>query len=160
MQASRLKDALNRIANQAAGDYNAFTMGVEKWFDDEMDRVSGWYRRQSQKILGFIAIAVVLGFNIDSITLFSQLREHPPLIDAAKLVDNAQGYAYLTTQVLENVRFGWNPDPALCMPAWQPPQPTLKTNEQPKKASNRDSATPASLPPARKPLGLGLVAFL
>ncbi|HEY6326651.1 MAG TPA: hypothetical protein VIW73_09105 [Candidatus Cybelea sp.] len=122
MQASRLKDALNRVANQAAGDYSAFVGGVEKWFDDEMDRVSGWYRRQSQVILVFIAIATVAFFNLDSITLFSQLRTAPLVIDASKLTDNAQGYTYVTAQVLQNIKFGWFPDPAVCPPA-PPPTP-------------------------------------
>lgn len=123
LQASRLKDALNRIANQAAGDYNAFVSGVEKWFDDEMDRVSGWYRRQSQIILAFISIAVVAFFNLDSITLFSQLRSTPLVIDAANLTDNTQGYTYLTAQVLQSIKFGWFPDSALCGPAPSPKPP-------------------------------------
>lgn len=117
LQASRLKDALTRIANQAAGDYGAFVGGVEKWFDDEMDRVSGWYRRQSQVILVFIAIAVVAFFNVDSITLFSQLRSTPLVIDASKITDNTQGYTYVTAQVLQNIKFGWFPDSAVCTPA-------------------------------------------
>ncbi len=126
MQASRLKDALNRIANQAAGDYGAFVAGIEKWYDDEMDRVSGWYRRQSQVILVFIAIAVVAFFNVDSITLFSQLRSTPLVIDASRLTDNAQGYTYVTAQVLQNIKFGWFPDPAVCSPAPPPAnQPAL-----------------------------------
>jgi hypothetical protein len=132
MQASRLKDALNRIANQAAGDYDAFVGGVEKWFNDEMDRVSGWYRRQSQIILVFIAIATVAFFNVDSITLFSQLRSTPLVLDASKLTDNGQGYTYVTAQVLQGIKFGWFPDPELCSatpapsPAGQTPQPCRK----------------------------------
>ncbi len=129
MQASRLKDALTRIANQAAGDYTAFVAGIEKWFDDEMDRVSGWYRRQSQVILVFIAIAVVAFFNVDSITLFSQLRTTPLVIDASKLTDNAQGYTYVTAQVLQNIKFGWFPDPAVCSPA---PPPAASSTTPPK----------------------------
>src|SRR5579871_2980597 len=134
LQASRLKDALTRIANQAAGDYSAFVGGVEKWYDDEMDRVSGWYRRQSQVILVFIAIGTVAFFNVDSITLFSQLQSTPLVIDASKLTDNTQGYAYVTAQVLQNIKFGWFPDPAVCAPA--PPPAVSTAPPQPSSANS------------------------
>jgi hypothetical protein len=39
-----------------------------RWFDDSMERVSGWYKRRVRLILFFVATAVVLLLNADSLT--------------------------------------------------------------------------------------------
>ncbi len=130
---SRLKDALSRIANQAAGDYKAFIAGVEKWYDDEMDRIGGWYRKRVQVILAIIGLALVTIFNIDSVALFSQLQTKPIVLDSSQLTPQNQEL-YVTTLVLQSIRLGW-PDGTLCPasaapPSATPPVPcvTLKTS--------------------------------
>ena len=42
---------------------------VEKWFDDSMDRVSGVFKRYSQKMAFLIGLSVALLLNVDSINL-------------------------------------------------------------------------------------------
>ena len=32
-----------------------FRHNVEQWYDDHMERVSGWYRRRIQKVLWILA---------------------------------------------------------------------------------------------------------
>jgi hypothetical protein len=46
---------------------------VEQWFNDAMDRVGGWYKRWSQKILLVIAVALVFAANADSLMLAKRL---------------------------------------------------------------------------------------
>ncbi|MGO9951612.1 MAG: hypothetical protein ACLPN1_05300 [Dissulfurispiraceae bacterium] len=42
---------------------------IEQWFNEAMDRVSGWYKRWSQKVLLVIAIILVIVSNADTLTL-------------------------------------------------------------------------------------------
>jgi hypothetical protein len=60
------------VANQAASmqaQVEMFQANVERWFNDAMDRVSGWYKRWTQKVLLVIALFVVAGTNADTLTL-------------------------------------------------------------------------------------------
>jgi hypothetical protein len=52
-----------------------FTKKLESWFNDTMNRVSGWYKRQTQFILFFLGIILAVAFNIDSIGIASKLSE-------------------------------------------------------------------------------------
>jgi hypothetical protein len=42
---------------------------VEQWFNDAMDRVGGWYKRWTQKILLVIAVLLVFAANVDTLML-------------------------------------------------------------------------------------------
>jgi len=59
--------------NEAAGDLNAFRFRVERWFNETMDRVSGWYKRTTQFWLFGIGILLAIAFNIDSIEITRKL---------------------------------------------------------------------------------------
>src|SRR6185436_13016504 len=48
--------------NEAAGDLNAFRFRVERWFNETMDRVSGWYKRTTQFWLFGIGILLAIAF--------------------------------------------------------------------------------------------------
>jgi hypothetical protein len=60
-----LRDQLDRLAAQAEGSVAVFRRGVERWYDDQMDRVSGWYKRHVRWISLGIGIALVLAFNLN-----------------------------------------------------------------------------------------------
>ena len=64
----RLSDALLALYRTAGRDAVAFQHAAEQWFDDAMERVSGWYKRRVQLILLAIASVVVLSLNADSLT--------------------------------------------------------------------------------------------
>ena len=46
---------------------------VETWFDDTMDRVSGWYKRQTQVIVLVLALGVTLFMNADTFMIANSL---------------------------------------------------------------------------------------
>lgn len=48
-------------------------------FDDTMDRVSGWYKRQTQSIIVGIAIVITVAFNADSGRIARELWRHDAL---------------------------------------------------------------------------------
>jgi hypothetical protein len=50
---------------------------VEKWFDDSMDRVSGWYKRRSQYLTIVVAIAVACALNANAIRIIERLDQEP-----------------------------------------------------------------------------------
>lgn len=64
-----LQRTLALFAQETGLDRQAFRERIEDWYDDTMDRLTGWYRRRSQLwILGFAGlIAVVL--NIDTLEI-------------------------------------------------------------------------------------------
>ncbi len=55
---------------------------IAKWYNDGMDRVSGWYKRQAQWILLGISLVVVLVFGLDSIDLMKRIYHDEPLRNA------------------------------------------------------------------------------
>lgn len=69
---------------------------IEQWFNDVMDRVSGWYKRWSQWILLGIALVLVVGTNADTIMLAKRLVRDSALRSsvvtvAEKSVQNSSG---------------------------------------------------------------------
>ena len=51
----------------------AFRVSIEKWFDDTMDRVSGWYKRKAQLIILGLAVVICLALNVDTFTIANSL---------------------------------------------------------------------------------------
>jgi hypothetical protein len=64
---------------------------LEDWFDDSMNRVSGWYKRQVQVILFFIGICMGIIFNVDTINIASRLSKDDKLRD--QVVQSAVAYS-------------------------------------------------------------------
>jgi hypothetical protein len=60
-----------------------FRMSVEDWYDEAMDRVSGWYKRQTQLIVLAVALVIVAAFNADTITISNALSRDDALRAAA-----------------------------------------------------------------------------
>jgi len=69
----------------------AFSGKMEQWFNDTMDRVSGWYKRQVQVILIIIGVVLAFMFNVDVIDITTKLSKDDKLRD--KLVTSAVAYS-------------------------------------------------------------------
>ncbi|MFT3908266.1 MAG: hypothetical protein QM737_02475 [Ferruginibacter sp.] len=67
---------LNYHLNEAAGDLHVFQHRLEKWFNDSMDRVSGWYKRHTQFMLLLIGLSLAISLNIDTIAITGYLSKH------------------------------------------------------------------------------------
>ena len=63
----RLRDALLVAIGEAEGDLDRARTSLEAWFDGTMDRVSGWYKRETQWILLGIGLVLAMGLNVDSL---------------------------------------------------------------------------------------------
>ena len=84
----RVKEALTALLHDAQGDAVAFRRNVEEWYDDHMERVSGWYRRRIQKVLWVLAFVTAFALNADSLQIAKRLWVEPSVRSA--LVTQAQ----------------------------------------------------------------------
>ena len=72
-----VRRALLAVYRDAEGDAEAFRRGAEKWYEDAMDRVTGWYKRHIQVVLWVIAIVVVVLMNVDTLQIATTLWRDP-----------------------------------------------------------------------------------
>ncbi len=42
---------------------------LENWYNDAMDRVSGWYKRYTQRVLLIVGLVLAIAFNVNSISI-------------------------------------------------------------------------------------------
>ncbi len=72
-----VKYRLLTLVRQSDNDLQLFRAQLEKWFDDTMARVSGWYKRQTQWVLLVLALILTLALNANSLTMGQQLYKDP-----------------------------------------------------------------------------------
>ncbi|HKT84174.1 MAG TPA: hypothetical protein VJQ84_10100 [Solirubrobacterales bacterium] len=70
------------LGDPAITRLEGFRTAAEKWFDDAMDRVSGWYRRWSQWVTCVLAVAVAVFLNVNAIGIAEQLANDPTVRSA------------------------------------------------------------------------------
>ena len=61
-----LKRALLVYIDEAENNIKKLVENIEEWFDNAMQRVSGWYKRKAQLIILFLALAICALFNADT----------------------------------------------------------------------------------------------
>jgi hypothetical protein len=83
-----VQEALLALLHDAQGDAVAFRRNVERWYDDQMERVSGWYRKRIQKVLWILAFAVAIAINADTLQMGKRLWVDPSV--RASLVSQAE----------------------------------------------------------------------
>jgi len=86
-----VQEALTALLHNAQGDAIVFRRNVEQWYDDQMERVSGWYRQRVQKVLWVLAIVTALALNADALHMAKRLWVEPS--ERAALVNQAQNAA-------------------------------------------------------------------
>ena len=68
-----LQKTLMVLLEQAEGDLDEFRKSVARWFDDAMERVTGWYRRRTHLLLFVWAVVVASAANVDSVVAANAL---------------------------------------------------------------------------------------
>lgn len=76
---SEMKRVLLLLINEAEGDLKKVTENIMRWFDDAMERVSGWYKRRVQRIIIGLAIVVTIVSNADTLAITTSLWRDPAL---------------------------------------------------------------------------------
>ncbi|MEZ4986206.1 MAG: hypothetical protein R2795_14400 [Saprospiraceae bacterium] len=126
-----LKNVLNQLLRDADNELDKFKGNIEKWYDDVMDRASGWYKRYTQKILIGVGIFIALVFNADTFTIYQKLGNDPQTLQ--QLVNMAENYASTSNELAPNAL-----------------SPNFETS-----LSNLQNMIEGELNTVRTPLGLG-----
>jgi hypothetical protein len=83
-----LQKTLTILLEESGYDVDAFKTNIEIWFNNGMDRVSGWYKRQTQYILLAIAAVLTFALNMDSVAIWKAISTDSTL--RATLVESAK----------------------------------------------------------------------
>jgi len=85
-----VRTALLALIQNAAGDLDRAQKNIEKWFDDSMERVSGWYKRWTQIVVVCIAALLTITTNADTVriarVLWTNGTERSMMVERAKNV--------------------------------------------------------------------------
>lgn len=65
--------------NNSGGDLDKARSFLESWFNATMDRVSGWYRRETQTILFWISLVACVVLNVNTVVIADNLYRSPSL---------------------------------------------------------------------------------
>jgi hypothetical protein len=81
---------LQSLWADSQGDIEKFKISLEQWFNDTMDRTSGWYKRKIQKVLFCIGLFIAVIFNVDTIEIAGKLANDPEL--RQQMIQQADNY--------------------------------------------------------------------
>jgi len=112
LQDSQFKRKLAGIIDAAGDDIGRVRLEIEHWYDDAMNRVSGWYKRKSHVWLLVFGVLVVSAWNVDTLQVVDKLWNDPTARAAVlSQADQAQN-----TDELEKVAASYEDIKALQLP--------------------------------------------
>ena len=65
-----------------AADENDLKARLEAWYGEHMERISGFFKRETQETLRYVALVLAVALNIDTIQLTHRLFANPALAGA------------------------------------------------------------------------------
>jgi hypothetical protein len=90
-----LFSSLDTYLSEGETRLSAARRTVEQWFDEAMDRASGWYKRSTQLWLGVVGLLLACILNVDTLTVATALWRDPTL--RQNVVEHAQRYQLPST---------------------------------------------------------------
>jgi hypothetical protein len=106
--------AVDSIMTAAGADITRAEKEIEKWFNDTMDRLSGYYKRWTKRLLLIFAVIVVIAFNVNTIQLAQSLWREPAV--RAGVVQSAQNPTNPSSQTAAGQQATTAVDQALNLP--------------------------------------------
>jgi hypothetical protein len=91
MPDGKLKRTLSALADESHLGAEHLKENIEIWFNNSMERVSGWYKRKTQFVQILLAIGVTLVINVDSVLVVNALSQNQALRES--VVAEADAYA-------------------------------------------------------------------
>lgn len=73
--------------NKSQGDIDKFKVYLEQWYDNTMDRATGWFKRRTRNMLLALGLLIAATFNVDTIGIVKTLAKDKDARD--KLVEIA-----------------------------------------------------------------------
>jgi len=117
--------------DESGGDRARLALRIQRWFNDSMVRVSGWYRRWAQRTLFWTAIGLAVLLNANSVRMVRVLYDTPVLrellVAEAKSRVEAERPAPETEATVESVKseiatiqpiLGWTAADFRPSPSW------------------------------------------
>ena len=77
-----VKQSLLAIARNSEQELTDIQLSIEGWFEDAMDRVTGWYKRKTQIWTIIVAASITLLANADTVHMARRLWQDPVLRSA------------------------------------------------------------------------------
>ena len=87
----QLNAALAALLDRPGMDAAAMRVRLEKWFDDGMARVTGWYKRDAQRNALILACAITVTLNADTVRIAKTFWTSPTV--SAVVVEHAKARA-------------------------------------------------------------------
>jgi hypothetical protein len=72
-----VRDAVVALIDDADGDIDKLRTGFSKWYDAQMDRVSGWYKRRKYVVSIVLGLVIAFGVHVDTVALAQRLYDNP-----------------------------------------------------------------------------------
>jgi len=110
-RAPQLQRQLKAISPEGLPDVRL----IEQWYENQMDRVSGWYKRHTQTVTLIAAVLITLATNADSLQLAKRLWMDPAV--RATVVDSAEHRVQDVGRPLETVEYADAANPRPTKPA-------------------------------------------
>lgn len=116
--------------DSANGDITKVQAAIEGWFNNGMERVSGWYKRQTQFLLFCLGLAITILLNVDTVRVATELYHDTTLrtsiVSQAEIVSKGASLptGNLNDQItkIQNLKLpiGWQgyPQPGLVKEFW------------------------------------------
>jgi hypothetical protein len=77
-----LRRQLLTLLERAGGELDAFELAVEQWYDEQMAKINGWYKRWARVVLGVVGLVVAVLLNIDTFAVTRTLYVDAPVQQA------------------------------------------------------------------------------
>ncbi|MEM1219433.1 MAG: hypothetical protein AAGH79_10990, partial [Bacteroidota bacterium] len=77
-----LKEVLKQFWTEKNQQVSAFKDSIDSWYDDVMDRASGWYKRGVKAWLISIGLVIAVVFNVDTLEVYDTLSKDPDTASA------------------------------------------------------------------------------
>jgi hypothetical protein len=68
-----LARSLDGLWKRAQGDPKQFLTAIEHWYEAQMERVSGWYKRWTKRGIVVVGVLIAIAFNVDSVRIATAL---------------------------------------------------------------------------------------
>jgi hypothetical protein len=112
LEDGKLKASLTLILQQTQNTYDSALKAIDDWYEAQMDRIAGTYKRYAAGVQAIVAAVVVVGFNVDTFGILKQLAASATAAQA--LGSSAQAFtndttiqAALQALVSAHVNIGW-----------------------------------------------------
>src|SRR6266545_4996222 len=108
----KLRESVRTFLTNANQDLEKWRVDLERWFDDKMDRVSGWYKRKTKVLLLIWGLVIVGAFNADTIVFARALYTDSTL--RATVATAAQNIVQVAPSPSAASLSGPTPSPSPC----------------------------------------------